>query len=470
MVKTVLRVVFVVVIAMAAGLPLGVGQAQDAGPVRIGVLEAVQVPVSAWAQGFAAARPEFAYALQVYGSEEALMADLAALDVVFYTDYDQDLPIALVCGTISEPFVVLPDLGARYLAGTDCGQEAAPKTLLAGDFLRFAISPEGQQIAIDLGLLPRAVEVVDQGGVTVTIPQPVRRIVGAYGVATYYVYAVGARDRLVAASYVGLRGPADQEAMRHIDPDFDARFTAISVMSQREMNLEELAALQPDLVLASARTVWLEAVGELGIPTLRFQGESPELLKEAMALMGAVLGPHAAYRAAQFNAYYDARLAEIAQQVAGIEQRPTVYFSGTEPLRVASGEMYQTAMIALAGGESVSAGLAGGWNDVNLEQVVLWNPDYIFVPTYGGASVEAFTGSAEWGIVPAVAEGRVLQLPKFISPWDTPLPDSILGIMWMAEVLHPEQVDLDCPVQVTTFYRTFYDYALTDEEVRGLCG
>jgi iron complex transport system substrate-binding protein len=337
------------------------------------------------------------------------------------------------------------------------------------EFLRFVVSPGGQQIAIDLGLLPDVVEVTDQAGVTVAIPQPVRNIVSAYGVATYYVYATRAGDRLAAAAYVGVRGPAAQDAMRRVDPNFDAVFTAVSALSQSDINLEEVAALETGLILASARTQWLDAAAELGIPILRFEGETPERLKEAMILIGTVLGPDAAYRALQFNAYYDATLARIKTEVGTVDKTLRVYFSGTEPLRTASGDMYQTAMIAAAGGESVSAGLPGFWNDVNLEQVVLWNPDVIFVPTYGGATVEAITDSGEWAILDAVRNGRVYQLPMFISPWDTPLPDSILGIIWMAETLYPDQIDLKCEAEVTTFYNTFYDYAISEEEAQNLC-
>ena len=130
---------------------------------------------------------------------------------------------------------------------------------------------------------------------------------------------------------------------------------------------------------------------------------------------------------------------------------------------------YQTAMIAAAGGESVSADLTGFWNDVNLEQVALWNPDVIFVPTYGGATVEAITESGEWAILDAVQSGHVYQLPMFISPWDTPLPDSILGIIWMAETLYPDQVDLNCEYQAAYFYNMFYDYDISAEEVQTLC-
>jgi iron complex transport system substrate-binding protein len=99
----------------------------------------------------------------------------------------------------------------------------------------------------------------------------------------------------------------------------------------------------------------------------------------------------------------------------------------------------------------------------------LWNPDVIFVPTYGGATVEAIIDADEWAILDAVRNRRVYQLPMFISPWDTPLPDSILGIIWMAETLYPDQIDLNCESEVTTFYNTFYDYTISEEEAQQLC-
>ena len=437
--------------------------------ITILTVDSARPIVEEWAAAYAAQEPAFAYTVEGFGEAEDLSARLAEADVVFVEEAQAELPIAFQCGTISRAYMPLPGLVARYLASQDCGDYVAPDTPLKAGFLRFVVSADGQQIAIERGLLPAEVEVVDQGGVTVRIPQPVRRLVTAYGVATYYAYVAGAMDRIVAASYVGVRGPAAQDAMRRVDPGFDQRFTAMSVIGQQEANMEELAALRPDVVFVSTRTQWIAAVDELGIPVVRFEGETPERLKEAMSLTGAILGPDAAYRAAAFNAYYDEMVSNIRQQTATFSTLPRVYFSGTEPLRVVSGDMYQTAMIELAGGWSVSQDLTGYWNDVNLEQVVLWDPDVIFVPTYGGATVEAITESEEWQIVRAVQEGRVYQLPQFISPWDTPVPDSILGIVWMAQKLHPDQLALDCAAQVQSFYQRFYEYAMPAEEAQALC-
>ncbi|MBN1678832.1 MAG: ABC transporter substrate-binding protein [Anaerolineae bacterium] len=455
--------------ALAAGSlspAIGTTQAQAEGEIVVLGIEAGRAVVEAWTTAYSETHDGASFSLAFVESDDDVLTQAAEADIIFYAGFD-GVPPVLECGTLSRAYATLPELGMRTINSTGC-DDAAPAPDMLDDFAGYVVSPDGQQIAIDLGALPDVVEVVDQAGETVTISQPVRRVVSAYGISTYYVYTVGAGGQLVAAAYLGVGSPDTQEKMRAIDPNYDA-LTGATSLSQKEANVEEIAALEPDLILASARTQWLDAAAELGVPILRFEGETLERFQEAMMLIGTALGPNAAYRARSFNDYYNMTLEQIVAQTGGIEERTKVYFSGTEPLRVASGDMYQTAMVEAAGGVSVSKDLVGYWNDINLEQVVIWEPDVIFVPTYGGASVEAFTGSDEWAIVGAVQDGAVYMLPKLVAPWDTPLPDSILGIIWMAETLYPEQVELGCEDQAVYFYDMFYDYDLSPEEAQGLC-
>jgi iron complex transport system substrate-binding protein len=339
-------------------------------------------------------------------------------------------------------------------------------------FMDFTVTAEAQQLLIDAGLLPGTVTVVDQGGNEVEAPQPVQNILSPYSMGTYYIYSVGAADRVIAANFLGWRGKAG-ENMALIDPGFMDKINVME-MSQEELNVEEAAALMPDLITASTRTAWIDAVRELGVPLVLYEGETPEALKEAMLLTGQYLGPNALARAEAWVDYYDWVYEVVTEKTGALAEagRVKVLFSGTEPLRVTSGDMYQTAMIEAAGGISVSADLVGYWNDVNLEQVITWNPDVIFVPSYGGASVEAITESEEWQALEAVREGRVYQLPLFSAPLDTPVPDSVLGIVWMAQVLYPDLLgdDLDCATEAGYFYSTWYDYDLPDDVAASLCG
>lgn len=337
-------------------------------------------------------------------------------------------------------------------------------------FIDFAISADGQEVLIGIGALPEAIQVTDQAGNLVTINQPVRRVISAYGPSTALVYSVGAGDRLVSASYLGARDPEGAAAMERIDPRFQ-EIMGDDNFNQSEFNIEQSAVLNTDLVLTSARADWLDAIDQLDIPVILFDPETPEALQEAVLLTGQLFGPHTTAQAEVWVSYYNRVVSEIESRTTQIptDERPQVLFTGTNALRVASGEMYQTDIIQAAGGKSVSSELYGFWNDVNLEQIALWNPEIIIVPPYGGASVEAITESQEWQILDAVAAGKVYRMPKLVVPWDTPAPDSVLGIIWMAQLLNAELVDFDCSQEVAYFYPTFYNYAISPEEVARIC-
>jgi len=223
--------------------------------------------------------------------------------------------------------------------------------------------------------------------------------------------------------------------------------------------------------LASTRSAWLDIVGELEVPLVLFDAETFDRLKEAVELTGELFGPQASAKAQTWVTYFDSTVKQIQNLTAEIPSNnlPKILFTGTSPQSVASGDMFQTEIIEAAGGQSVSKELIGYWNEVNLEQIAIWDPDIIIVPHYGGASIESITESNEWQILRAVQDGRVYQMPKLVAPWDTPAPDSVLGIVWMAQLLHPDLVDLDCSEETQYFYNTFYQYEITTEVTEEIC-
>jgi len=151
-------------------------------------------------------------------------------------------------------------------------------------------------------------------------------------------------------------------------------------------------------------------------------------------------------------------------------QRKRVFVSGTSPLKTAGKDMLQAEMVALAGGVNVAQEINGYWTEVNLEQVAQWDPEIIFVVPYKGASVEAILNSPEWANISAVKNGQVFMLPKYLGPWDTPIPEAVLGIEWMAGKLFPDTpLRAGCEARTTDFYQRFYDLAIPAENAAALC-
>jgi len=111
------------------------------------------------------------------------------------------------------------------------------------------------------------VRVVDQTGRTVSIPQPVTRIVSAYGISTYYVYALGAGDRIVNAWYVQIKGLSKApDALWKMEPKLDEK------LSFGTPNLEDIVSRTPDLVLTNPTKHGdlADRLLDLGIPAIQY--------------------------------------------------------------------------------------------------------------------------------------------------------------------------------------------------------
>lgn len=303
----------------------------------------------------------------------------------------------------------------------------------------------------------------DQVGRQVEIPADPRRVISAHGPTTSFLYVAGVEDRLVAAGFLGARDPRGRQAMAEID----SRFPGImqdGVYSQRSFNVEEALRLEVDLVVAGARSSWVDTVQRAGIPVVLFDAESESEIIAAMELIGEIFGPDASRRGSAWIERYRAVLAGQSGEDGDprTRERPRVLFTGPDPLQVASGAMYQSAIIRIAGGYNVAEDLPGFWTEVAMEQIALWDPDIILVPAYGAVSPEDLAVQPGWSGLRAVRDHRVYRMPKLVAPWDTPTPDSLLGIIWLAELFDPEGDGAKCRAAVAEYYREFYDYGVTD--------
>jgi iron complex transport system substrate-binding protein len=354
--------------------------------------------------------------------------------------------------------IVLSLVAWLALALVACGRVPPAPTIAP------AASPASPQTAGQ-----ETIVLTDQAGQQVVIKQPAQRIISTYGMATLYVYALGAGDRLAGATFLMGKDAQIKAKLSQLKPDGTK---LPDPGGQQDANIEEIAKANPDLILISARSAGQDALQALGVPIIRYQGETIARLKEALALTGQALGPEAAARAARLVAYMDERLAVIkaVSDRTPPNQHKRVFISGTSPLKTAGKDMLQSEMVALAGGVNVAQEISGYWSEVNLEQVTKWDPEVIFVVPYKGASVEAILNSPEWANISAVKNQQVFMLPKYLGPWDTPIPEALLGIEWMAGKLFPDTpLREGCAARTTDFYQRFYDLAISAEDAAALC-
>jgi iron complex transport system substrate-binding protein len=110
----------------------------------------------------------------------------------------------------------------------------------------------------------------------------------------------------------------------------------------------------------------------------------------------------------------------------------------------------------------------GTGNEVDLEQILLWNPDVIiFAPDSCYASVGT---EEQWQSVSAIADGNYFETPYGPYGWlsSPPSVQRYLGMLWLGELLYPDYTEYDLQEKVTEYYKLFYGCDLTDEMYQAL--
>ena len=89
----------------------------------------------------------------------------------------------------------------------------------------------------------------------------------------------------------------------------------------------------------------------------------------------------------------------------------------------------------------------GGFVDVSIEQIIAWDPDFIWVPQYATYTVEDLMNDPAWSSLSAVQNNRVYMFPSNLEPWDQPTAAVALGIDWALYRLHPDLFNFETLMQ-----------------------
>ena len=101
-----------------------------------------------------------------------------------------------------------------------------------------------------------------------------------------------------------------------------------------------------------------------------------------------------------------------------------------------------------------------------MEQIFMWNPDIIItdeeMPLY-----EEIKEDEVWGELNAIKNNNVIGIPHRPYFWiDRPASaNQILGVKWLGKELYPELYDYDIASEVVIFFKTFFYYDLTEDEL-----
>ena len=244
-----------------------------------------------------------------------------------------------------------------------------------------------------------AVTFTDMMGREITLAEPATRIVALTAADCEILCALGCEDALVG------RGEyCDYPASVLEKP---------SVQSGYNTNIEEIIALQPQVVLMGTMaqtTEQVEALAQAGIQVVVSDAQNIEGVYTAIRLIGAIMGK---------DAEAEAMVADMQAAFDSIKARSeatgkTVYFE-VSPLQwglwIAGKNTFMDELAAMCGLENAFADVEG-WAEISEEQVLARDPDYIVTITMyygeGPTPVEEIKGRAGWEALKAVVNDNIL--------------------------------------------------------------
>lgn len=292
-------------------------------------------------------------------------------------------------------------------------------------------SPAAQTPPTSLPPADQTIRLQDGLGQEIQLAAPAQRIVSLAPSNTEILFALGAGSQVVG---------------RDSFSDFPPEALQIKDVGGGFGNLdtETIVALQPDLVLASPLTAAEQVQGlrDLGLTVfvlpnpLTFDDLYTNLLTVA-TLTGKT------EQAEKLIAELKQRVQSVEEKLAGIEQRPLVFYEidGTDPNApyTAGPNTFIDMLITKAGGINFGRELQGEWVQVSLEEILRRDPDMILLgdAIWGGVTVESVAARTGWGELSAVKNQRVYPFDDNIV--SRPGPRLVDGLEALAKLFHPDR-------------------------------
>ena len=351
-------------------------------------------------------------------------------------------------------FISLLLILALLLSLAACGRTEQPAE--SASAATETAAPETEAITSETVASHYPVTVTDHAGREVVIEEEPEKLVSGYYISTSLLIALELDEKLV-----GIEAKADKRAIYKLAAP--ALIDLPNVGTAKEFDLEGCAALEPDLVILPLKLKSaVETLEGLGIDVLLVNPENQELLTGMIHMIAAATDTQD--KAAELLAFTMEQEALLRAVMADAEA-PGVYLAGNSSMLSTAGDaMYQSDMIRLAGGMNVAAQIEDSyWVEIDYEQLLAWNPDYIILASDASYTVEDVLADPNLAECAAVVNANVYQMPSKAEAWDSPVPSGILGALWLANVLHRDLVtDALCAEKIDEYYETFYNFTYSE--------
>lgn len=307
----------------------------------------------------------------------------------------------------------------------------------------------------------------DSAGRVVEVPTKITRIVPSGALAQIALFA------LAPEMFVGLSSKWDATAQEYIDTQYLDLPVLGQFYGQGDLNLEEIAKVDPQIIIdigESKSTIVEDMDGiqeQVGIPTVHIEA-TIDTMAEAYRTLGKLLGKEKeAEVLAKYCETVNTDTQNIIDKVGESGKAKLVYCTGEDGLSVlAKGSFHAEVIDTLSNNVAVVSDISskGTGNPVDMEQLMLWDPDVIiFAP---GSAYSAVATSEAWQNLKAIKNGTYYEVPNGPYNWmgSPPSVNRLMGMIWMTQLLYPDQAQYDGYKKAAEYYKLFYHTDLTQDQ------
>ena len=273
------------------------------------------------------------------------------------------------------------------------------------------------------------IALTDGFGRSVTLAAPAQKIVSLAPSNTEILYAIGAGSEIIGRDDLS---------------DFPPEVTNLPSVggSMGNYSMEEIAKLQPDLVLASELNTpeQIKSLEDLNIPVFVLTNPKKfEDLYQNLETVGTLSGHKS--EAAKLSADLQVRQKAVTDALAGVTDRPKVFYEldASDPAKpyTVGANTFIDILITMAGGANIGASLQGDYPQISQEELLTQNPNIILLGDAAyGTTPEQVAARVGWSAIDAVQNDQVFAVDDNLV--SRPGPRLVDGLETLARLIHPE--------------------------------
>lgn len=304
----------------------------------------------------------------------------------------------------------------------------------------------------------------DSAGRKVEIPKKLERIAPMGTLAQIVIFA------LAPDSFAGL----SSEWGDTVAPYLDKKYQDLPVFGQfygsSDLNMEALAAANPQVLIdigekKEGAKEDLDGLQEqLGIPVISIEATT-EGMPQCYETLGKLFGMEE--KAKTLSDYCEKIYRRTVEGMRNVsEKKKVLYCLGDNGTNVIARDSFHSEILDLVADNCAvveEPSSKGNGNEVTMEQIYLWNPEVIlFAPDSVYDTVKDDTA---WQQLEAIQDGEYFEVP--IGPYNwmgfPPSVNRYMGMIWLCNLLYPEQFSYDMFEETKEFYQMFYHFQMETE-------